>query len=426
MSKRLLGDTNWGVISPLIDVVVNAFAVMFVLFVVYLILFPSGREEPEPIRFLRLSDISPVIEGQSYVYTFPVTGGGGRRRFALDGQLPSYLEFDTTSGTIAGHVAASGRRSSHEYQITVTVHDESGESTIDSDTLAAVLAVFPVAIPYDSTETPLKIGRQKSRLPAARVGYPYREYIGAQGGVEPYEWQLVVGRLPAGLGITDGYIVGTPRQPGTYEFTIEVSHSSGSYEYRGKAHRWTAERRTADFSLTVVEELRHYLVLSTGRVGEPFFGGVYTNNTTEEEQIRIASAIPGVLAVEGSPFISGTPADTGGFEVSYTIRRGTQVIASGSDSARILPEALPPTVGPSVLQAWKDETMRCLIPYRGLPEPIRECRCDKPLPEGIRIEGSYLVGTPTRTGLYRVDIIVVDAEGDEHRGEVTIRVGERF
>ena len=64
-------------------------------------------------------------------------------------------------------------------------------------------------------------------LPTAAAGADFETRIGATGGTQPYTWQVVEGRLPAGLKLDrkTGKITGTPTTPGEYHFDVAVSDS---------------------------------------------------------------------------------------------------------------------------------------------------------------------------------------------------------
>ncbi|MEN8218805.1 MAG: Ig domain-containing protein [Pseudomonadota bacterium] len=98
MAKKLFDNHAGGFVSPLIDVVMNGFAVVFIILIIYLLL----AKPPPPLEFLWDVELPTAISEQSYVFTFPVTGGSGERTFKLDGKLPEGLKFDKLSGTIYG------------------------------------------------------------------------------------------------------------------------------------------------------------------------------------------------------------------------------------------------------------------------------------------------------------------------------------
>jgi hypothetical protein len=63
-------------------------------------------------------------------------------------------------------------------------------------------------------------------LPTAQAGIPYQVVLHAQGGVNPYTWQLAQGsHLPPGLRLHQhsGRVDGTPTTAGEYRFTLTLS-----------------------------------------------------------------------------------------------------------------------------------------------------------------------------------------------------------
>lgn len=69
---------------------------------------------------------------------------------------------------------------------------------------------------------PLSI--QTPSLPNALVGAPYQETLRASGGTPPYQWSLVGGTLPPGLGLKSatGQVLGNPAGAGDFTFTVQV------------------------------------------------------------------------------------------------------------------------------------------------------------------------------------------------------------
>ena len=67
------------------------------------------------------------------------------------------------------------------------------------------------------------------RLPAARVGQPYRASLTAQGGRPPYTWEVEEGSLPPGLRLApDGSISGVPSRAEQRPFLLRVTDRSAS------------------------------------------------------------------------------------------------------------------------------------------------------------------------------------------------------
>jgi len=65
-------------------------------------------------------------------------------------------------------------------------------------------------------------------LPEAQIGVEFASEVTATGGKAPYTWSVSGGMLPSGLSVdsTNGVIAGTPRQAGTFFFTLHVADSA--------------------------------------------------------------------------------------------------------------------------------------------------------------------------------------------------------
>lgn len=64
---------------------------------------------------------------------------------------------------------------------------------------------------------------ETTSLPDGRTGEPFTAGLEASGGVRPYAWGLLGGRLPGGLSILDdGKIEGTPLASGGVDFRVVV------------------------------------------------------------------------------------------------------------------------------------------------------------------------------------------------------------
>ena len=123
------------------------------------------------------------------------------------GALPPGLTL-RLNGTIAGIPRAAG-----VYRFTATATD-------------ALLQ----KLEYMGTITVAPALRLASRRVAyARVGRSYRAALVAQGGVKPFVWKVVRGRLSPGLRLDSarGILGGTPRKAGTYELALEVRDALG-------------------------------------------------------------------------------------------------------------------------------------------------------------------------------------------------------
>jgi len=90
----------------------------------------------------------------------------------------------------------------------------------------------PIVYPDDSSIAALENGLLMQIIPppplAAAVGNNFTLQLDGIGGQPPYSWSVASGSLPPGLTLTgSGTLVGIPTTVGTYEFTVEISDSSG-------------------------------------------------------------------------------------------------------------------------------------------------------------------------------------------------------
>lgn len=69
-------------------------------------------------------------------------------------------------------------------------------------------------------------------LPRAFLGEPFEAPVRAVGGLRPFDFEVMEGKLPDGLELVNGTIRGTPGKTGTFEFTVAVSDANLSRTFR--------------------------------------------------------------------------------------------------------------------------------------------------------------------------------------------------
>jgi hypothetical protein len=128
--------------------------------------------------------------------------GVGAVTWSASGALPPGVTL-RTDGSVAGLPREAGR-----YRFTVTATD-----------VRERVARYPATI---SVAPRLEV--ETTRVPAARVGRPYRATLTARGGVAPKVWRIRRGRLPRGLRLDAalGVVSGMARSIGTHRVTVEV------------------------------------------------------------------------------------------------------------------------------------------------------------------------------------------------------------
>ena len=194
---------------------------------------PGGVEQANGIGRLTIvtSSLPTGTAGENYVAHLTATGGTQPYRWAIhEGALPAGLALDSTTGEITGTPAQFTQTT-----LVVLVYDSSLPKREES-TRAIALSVLPDHL---TIITP--------GLPQGNVGIHYRYNLEAAGGTPPYTWSIPQGPLPSGLALDplSGVIQGTPTQPGTSIFTVQVTDSSSppmSVAYRFTPQPLTGSR----------------------------------------------------------------------------------------------------------------------------------------------------------------------------------------
>ena len=148
--------------------------------------------------------------GATYSQNLGASGGQTPYTWSVQsGNLPEGMTLNQ-SGALLGTPERAGSSS-----FVLRLTDATGSSV--SSTLSIV--INPSAL-FLSLET--------SSLPDAVVGQNYSEALKAEGGDPPYRWEIISGRLPDGLQLSNtGVLSGKPTTPGEILFEVRVSDQSG-------------------------------------------------------------------------------------------------------------------------------------------------------------------------------------------------------
>ena len=163
----------------------------------------------------------------------------------------------------------------------------------------------------------IKLQVATQMLPPAVLGEPYSATLNAVGGTAPYAWQAVSGApLPSWLALGSFgtlNVTGTPLEPGTYTFGVEVTDATAP----------TAGTATATLSIVVVQPLS---VTPTSLGGAPA-GQSYTGTLTVAGGVAPYTWTETGLLPLGLSFssqahtatISGTPWQTGAADFTVEV-----------------------------------------------------------------------------------------------------------
>ena len=133
--------------------------------------------------------------GVVYSQTLAATGGTGAHTWAQTaGTLPLGLTLNPATGQISGTPTVAVTNTPLTFQAT----DSGSPAQIATVNLTLTISSAPLAVTTTS-------------LPTGHAGTPYSATLGATGGVGPYNWALIGGRMSNGLTLNSaGQITGTP------------------------------------------------------------------------------------------------------------------------------------------------------------------------------------------------------------------------
>lgn len=231
-----------------------------------------------------------------------------------------------------------------DVKITVRLPPQQGRPIVESPPLPLRV----VAPPRVSTDCP---------LPAATVTTDYAQKIAATGGVPPYTFAVLLGRLPEGLAVSGDEIRGRPAVGGNFEFSLYVADSKLNNSFKACSLRvpgpFKPHRSVVDFAMD-----------SAGALPPP-------------EELSVSSDTPG-LAIR-----TAITADSGG----PWLRVGGSAAAPGLLRLTVVNPPTAPGVYRNTLQLQGAE-----IPSSSITV-ILTVRPPKPLALSVR-PGTVLFSTP--------------------------------
>ena len=162
--------------------------------------------DPDEPFVVATRGIAPAIVGQEF--DFPLVSAGGTATATLtwsSGVAPPGLQV-RPEGRIAGVPTTAGQ---FTIALSVTNGVERATRTVDLTVVASSsLLIVPEA------------------LASGRFGETYAGQLRASGGLEPYRWRVVDGRLPPGITLNpNGMVGGVPTEVGEFSFRVEVEDS---------------------------------------------------------------------------------------------------------------------------------------------------------------------------------------------------------
>jgi hypothetical protein len=166
-----------------------------------------------PLTITTLEPLPDAVVGRSYQLLFSAEGGSPPYTISTEGDVPL--------GLTLGRGIIGTPREAGEGLVLVTARDSAGGLATKTYRLRVVIdpALFILT----------------DVLPDGVLDSAYRATLAAQGGTPPYRWNLLAGRLPAGVSFDSqsGGLLGTPTENGQFDAFVLVEDSTGEISAKG-------------------------------------------------------------------------------------------------------------------------------------------------------------------------------------------------
>jgi hypothetical protein len=275
-----------------------------------------------------------------------------------------------------------------------TVGDFSFSVTLADSAGTVVSKGFTLSVTAPSAPT-LSLGGSPT---TGKVGVPYTGQASASGGTGPYSF--AGSGLPDGLTLSaSGAISGTPSKPGQFPFTVTATDSKGL-------------AGTGGFAITISPA---DLIIVTPSLPDAIVGTAYSATFTASGGIPpylwTVTGLPAGLTATG-PTIGGTPATSGSFTVTVSVKDSAPGGAATTKSygVSVAPAPPPPLVitTPSISNGTVGTAYSATIGASGGATPYTFTATG--LPAGLSISTSGVIaGTPTVPGASTIAVTVKDA-----------------
>jgi len=326
--------------------------------------------------------------GAPYSQAFTAAGGSGNFSYVLTGALPAGLSF--SGNTVSGTPTAPG-----SYPVTITATDT---------VLTGTGAPFSIAQSYTIDVPAPTITVDPATLPGTTAGLAYTQAISASGGVAPYTFAVTAGALPDGLTLAaDGTLSGTTTTSGTFNFTVAATDHNG---------------QTGSRAYAVVVAVPT-LVVAPATLPSGIAGSAYSQTLTISGGIApytvVASGtLPTGIAFDSATLTySGTPTQSGTFNVSVTVTDSTGGTAATATNSYTLTIAAPTlTLTPATVPAGTAGVAyaQTFVAGGGIA-PYAYTVSAGALPAGVTLDAATgaLSGTPTVAGSFGFSVTATDS-----------------
>lgn len=326
--------------------------------------------------------------GAAYSQAFTAGGSPGPYNYVLTGALPAGVTF--SGNTLSGTPTAPG-----SYPITVTATDT---------VLTGVGAPFSIAQNYTFDVPAPVIVVNPATLPNTTAGQSYNETVTASGGVAPYGFSVTAGSLPTGLTLASGgALTGTATFSGTFNFTITATDNYG-------------QTGTRAYSIVVAVPTLTLspAVLAGGIAGTAYSQTFVASGGIAPYTLNLTGALPTGLSFNaGTGVLSGTPTQSGSFNISVTATDSTGGTAATVTNNYTLVIAVPTlALSPSALPDGIQFTVYPTTAFTasGGVAPYSYSITAGSLPSGLGFSATgALSGTPLVSGTFNFTVTATDS-----------------
>ncbi len=326
--------------------------------------------------------------GVAYSYTFTASAGVPPYSFSATA-LPPGLTL-SPAGVLTGTPTAAVQN----LAVNIVVTDSTGAKA--SETVLFQIGSVPASTPLAIANTSLANGS---------VGIPYQQTITANGGTLPYSaFTILSGALPAGLSLTlstgtgplSATVSGTPTDPGTSTFNIQVSDLAGQSASKSLSITISNFIITSGGAGVLDTSGTVFYPLASGAVGVQYSQPIAASGGTPPYSFSvIGGSLPPGLTLTANGLLAGTPTAASVSQFTIQATDSAAVTTQKSFTLTINPPgplltgvALPSgTVGTSYAQS--------LTATGGTP-PFTFAILSGALPAGLTLSaGGAISGTPT-------------------------------
>jgi hypothetical protein len=339
-----------------------------------------------------------IDQGQTMAFSASLTNDTGNKGVTWTLSGPG------CSGSVCGSLT-NVTTTSVTYKAPATVTANLGitlTATSVASTTQTAVATFFVMPPPSITTTD---------LPNATPTENYNVTLQATGGVQPLNWTIASGALPAGLHLNSaGEIYGIPTAGGTSSFTLKVTDSSA-------APGGTLSTQQT-LGLTVVGVLTVTAgSLPSGTVGVAYSTTLpYSGGTLPLSWSVYSGSLPsGVVLQQGTGVISGTPTVQGTYSFAVTVVDSSptqQTYTSTNFTVTINPSGPLTIRTTALLDGTVDAAYQGQLVATGGTPPLSWTTTAGALPSGLALGATtgVISGLPTAApGTYSFTVAVADA-----------------